>query len=166
MAEKVQDQEPLPSAQRDVPPGLDPEIENHPIIKACKVLIEIHQTQIDLIQNGGQKLFRKNEVGEDEDVTAQVLGESVSNVNKANELMTKVRTEKVFTSPSVDLIRELDVYATENPFKGGPGAEKSITSQVVKIVDLVPQHAPQHLPESAEHAAEDPDVIVGLPEDR
>lgn len=92
----------------------DPEIENHPVIKAAKTLLAIHQEQIDLIQNHGAKFLKTNpDTGEQEDVTAQVLAEHVSNVNKAEELINRVRTEKVFTAPDVNIIRELDLPMSE-----------------------------------------------------
>ena len=92
----------------------DPEIENHPVIKAAKTLLSVHQEQIDLIQNHKAQFFKTNPgTGEKEDVTAQVLGEHVSNVNKAEELINRVRTEKVFTAPDVNIIRELDLPMSE-----------------------------------------------------
>lgn len=92
----------------------DPEIENHPVIKAAKTLLSVHQEQIDLIQNHKAQFFKTNpDTGEKEDVTAQVLGEHVSNVNKAEELINRVRAEKVFTAPDVNIIRELDLPMSE-----------------------------------------------------
>lgn len=104
---------------------LDLEIENHPVIKAAKLLIDVHKAEIDLIQNHDAKFFKTDETtGVKEDITAQVLGEHVSNINKAEQLIARVRESKVFTAPDVNTIRELDLPMSE---KGGKELEQPHT---------------------------------------
>lgn len=142
-----------------MPDEQTPDIENHPVLRAAKTLISIHQEQIDLIQNDGKKFYKTDpETGAREDVTAQVLGEHASNVNKARELIERVRNEKVFTTPDLDTIRLLDLPISEKSY-----AEKVKEEAAGKLAQTV---GDQSALEEAEHVAEDPLSAVHLPEDR
>ena len=155
-------------------PKLDPEIENHPVIRAAKTLLAVHKEQIDLIQNYDAKFFKTDPAtGNKEDVTAQVLGEHVSNVNKAEELINRVRTEKVFTAPDVNIIRELDLPMSERltqPHEPKPDPkvvfEKQQMEAGIHAAQTQGVREEQAKLVAAKEADEDPASVVHLPGER
>ncbi len=171
--------EPLPDKQRDLPAEDQkhdpvPDVENHPVIRATKLVLEIHAAQVDRIQNYGEKLFRTNpETGEKEDVTAQVLGESMSAISQGNELIDKVRVSELKSGVPDDfegLTLNVNDYDPAKPLEVQRATlhPDSITSQVVTVLTPASEvgGVPEHLPPSADDVADDPMSSVNLPEDR
>lgn len=122
--------------------GENPELNDHPVIRGALVLIDVHGATLRRIEEGARYYgVAKSEryAGLEIDVTDEVKRLTVENLEKARDLIERVRRAGVVSDEAERIAREIKTEVAEK---------------------IHPVAA------SAEHAAEEPDDIVQLPGDR